>query len=99
MVLIFCREVVEIIFWMMEVCVDGTFFAFTGGSGLVTWTELTLKREIGNSALCGEDFGGSGPLKKKLYLTTENNVVLKADWEPDAILPDLFSIAASLFRK
>ena len=28
-------------FWMMEVCVDGTFFAFTGRSGLVTWPELT----------------------------------------------------------
>ena len=27
---------------------------------------LTLKWEIGNSALFGVDFGGSGPLKKEL---------------------------------
>ena len=27
------RDCIEIIFWMMEVCVDGTFFAFTGGNG------------------------------------------------------------------
>ena len=55
---------------MMDVCVDGTFFAFTRGSGLVTGPALTpfltLKQEIGNSALFGENLGGNGPLKKEL---------------------------------
>ena len=37
----------KLFFWMIEVRVDGTFFAFTGGSGLVTF--LTLKLEIENS--------------------------------------------------
>ena len=27
------QEVSKLFFWMMEVCVDGTSFAFTGGSG------------------------------------------------------------------
>ena len=53
----------------MEVCVDGTVLAFTGRSGLVTWPELTpfFAVEAGNRklGLSGEDFGGSGPLKKK----------------------------------
>ena len=44
----------KLFFWMIKVCADGTFFAFTGGSELVTWPELTpfltLKRGIGNSA-------------------------------------------------
>ena len=38
---------------MMAVCAPRTFFAFTEGSGLVTWPELTpfltLKRQLGNS--------------------------------------------------
>ena len=49
---ILLMQIVEII--ILKVCVDGTFFAVTGGSGLVTWPELTpflmLKQEIGNSA-------------------------------------------------
>ena len=61
------RVSVEIIFSMMEVCVDGTFFAFTGRSGSVTWPKLTpffiLKQEKGNLALFGKYFGGSWPLK------------------------------------
>ena len=55
---------------MMKVCADRTFFAFTGGSGLVTGLELTpfltLKREIGNSAFSRENVGESVPFKKEL---------------------------------
>ena len=56
----------------MEVCVDGNFFAFTGGSGLVTWPELTpflsLKIKLGNLA-----FGGG----RRLWWewTVENHMV------------------------
>ena len=58
---------------MMEVCVDRTFFAFTRGSVLVMWLELTpfsmLKQEIGNLVFFffGEDFSESGPLKKEFH--------------------------------
>ena len=89
------------IFWMMGVCVDGSFFALTRGNGLVTWPELTpffmLKWEIGISAFWGEDFGESGLLKNELRswplrtMWCEKILVwvgkfLMFDWEPDGVL-------------
>ena len=62
----------------MVVCVDGTFFAFIGRSGLITWPELirflTLKREIGNAAFLGRRLVGTLRSKGAPYLTTENHV-------------------------
>ena len=101
-------------FWMMEVCVDGTFFAFTGGSGLVTWPELrpflTLKWEIGNLAFFGEDFGVNGPLKKELSAWLLRTMwceeiflwigkFLMADWEPDGVLSGILYQLLSLLVK
>ena len=68
---------------MIEVCVDGTFFAFTGKIGFVTLPELTpfltLKRKMGNSAffffflrkLWGEQIAQKGAP----CLTDENHVM------------------------
>ena len=44
------KQLVKLFFWMMEVCVDRTFFAFIGGSGLVTWPEpnTVFDIEVGN---------------------------------------------------
>ena len=61
---------------MMEICVDGTFSPISDVAGTNTVFDVQSgNRKIG---IFGEDFGGSGPLKKKknaLHLTAENYMV------------------------
>ena len=90
------------------------FFVFTGDSGLVIWPELTpfltLNWEIGNLAFFGEDFGGSGSLKKELrawllrIMWYEETFLwigkfLMADWEPDGVLSGIFYQLLNLLFK
>ena len=66
----------KLFFWMMEVCVNGTFFAFTGGSGLVTWLELTSLAEVRNKKLSlfwRQLWRERNAQKRALHLTTENH--------------------------
>ena len=101
----------EIIFWMMEVYVDGTIFALTVGSGLMTWPELTLffDVEAGNRklGLFGEDFGGNGTLKKELCAWPPRIMwceeiflwigkFLMADWETDGVLSGILYLLLNL---
>ena len=98
-------ETVEIIFWMMGINVDGTFFAFTGGSGLVLWPEVTpfFDVEAWNSKIgpFGERLWLERTAKKRApCLAVENHVVrrnfprivrfLMTDWKPEAVLSDTF---------
>ena len=70
----------KLFFWMMEIFIDRTFFAFIGRGGLVTWQELTLflmlKRKIGNLGSFERRLWWEWTAAKRaLCLTAENHVV------------------------